>query len=200
MAMSAGITPDATKVYILSAMYDRPLTPRQHVILRLVARGATNKEIAANLGISEQGVKAHISRLLERYRAENRVELVARTRAWADSDEGGYAALSRDVASVRGQLAGGIGDLARLETTAPVAGLSPRSPEDVTQAVASLNELLHEVNVALKLAREVHSDGAGPLLDAMRTRVQAALDQTTVLADLIDERRATEQGRSKLAT
>ena len=64
-------------MHILSFVpIQRPLTPRQHVILRSVARGKTNKDIAAELGISEQGVKVHISRLLERYGAENRVELL----------------------------------------------------------------------------------------------------------------------------
>ena len=64
----------------------RPLTARQHVILRSVARGKTNKDIAAELGISEQGVKVHISRLLERYGAENRVELVSVTSVMAGLD------------------------------------------------------------------------------------------------------------------
>jgi len=72
----------------------RPLTPRQHVILRNVARGKTNKDIAAELGISEQGVKVHISRLLERYGAENRVELVNLARAWPEADGNRYAELS----------------------------------------------------------------------------------------------------------
>src|SRR2546423_1919252 len=82
----------------------RPLTPRQQVILRSVARGKTNKDIAAELGISEQGVKVHISRLLERYGAENRVELVSLTRAWPEAEGNGYAELSGDIAGIRAGL------------------------------------------------------------------------------------------------
>src|SRR6266567_4458048 len=82
----------------------RALTPRQQVILRAVARGKTNRGIAAELGISEQGVKVHISRLLERYGAENRVELVSLTQAWPSADEHGYAELSGDIAGIRARL------------------------------------------------------------------------------------------------
>src|SRR5256714_12123725 len=82
----------------------RPLTPRQHVMLRRVASGKTNKDIAAELGISEQGVKVHISRLLERYGAENRVELVSLARAWPEADAKAYAELSGNIAGIRAGL------------------------------------------------------------------------------------------------
>jgi DNA-binding CsgD family transcriptional regulator len=178
----------------------RPLTTRQHQILRLVARGLTNKEIGAQLGISEQGVKVHISRLLQRYRADNRVELVNLTRAWADADARGYAALSADLAKVREQLAAvesspavpideirstGEPGLSR-ELGRHLSALSPQAPTDLLEAVRALRELLTEVNVAVKLARELPADAAaGPLLDAMRTRMQAALQQSENLAELV---------------
>jgi DNA-binding NarL/FixJ family response regulator len=43
-----------------------PLTPREADVLRLVAYGATNREIAARLFLSEGTVKNHISRILAR--------------------------------------------------------------------------------------------------------------------------------------
>jgi DNA-binding NarL/FixJ family response regulator len=43
-----------------------PLTAREADVLRLVARGATNREIAAQLFLSEGTVKNHISRILAR--------------------------------------------------------------------------------------------------------------------------------------
>ncbi|WP_347877200.1 response regulator transcription factor [Streptomyces sp. 8K308] len=43
-----------------------PLSPREIDILRLVARGLTNREIAAELYLSEGTVKNHVSRILSR--------------------------------------------------------------------------------------------------------------------------------------
>ena len=53
------------------------LTPRQVEVLELVARGKTNKEIAAALGRSEGTVEVHVTNLLRKYGASNRSGLVA---------------------------------------------------------------------------------------------------------------------------
>ncbi|MFF4352509.1 response regulator transcription factor [Streptomyces sp. NPDC001530] len=42
------------------------LTPGETEVLRLISTGATNKEIAARLYLSEGAVKNHISRVLSR--------------------------------------------------------------------------------------------------------------------------------------
>jgi len=177
----------------------RPLTPRQEVILRAVARGKTNRGIAAELGISEQGVKVHISRLLERYGAENRVELVSLTRAWAEADQRELVELSGDLAGIRAGLNrsyadaaavsdrdGGNGHLAaapRAETN----GHPRKIGTDLAAEVRSLREVLGEINVALKLARELPADAAvGPIVDAIRARVVAALEQSARLDALVD--------------
>lgn len=54
------------------------LTPREGEVLQLLARGLQNKEIAAELNISERTIKFHISALLNKFSAGNRTELVAR--------------------------------------------------------------------------------------------------------------------------
>ncbi|MBM3461072.1 MAG: response regulator transcription factor [Armatimonadetes bacterium] len=48
------------------APQDDPLTEREHEILRCVAEGKTNKEIAAELFISEKTARNHVSRILEK--------------------------------------------------------------------------------------------------------------------------------------
>ena len=53
------------------------LTPREEEILRLLARGRSNKGIAADLGLSEHTVKYHVSAILAKLRAESRTEAVA---------------------------------------------------------------------------------------------------------------------------
>ena len=51
------------------------LTPRQREILRELRTGATNRQIAARLVISEQTVKNHVSRVLKKLNIKSRHEL-----------------------------------------------------------------------------------------------------------------------------
>ncbi len=52
------------------------LSPREHEVLGLMARGLQNKEIAAELVISERTVKFHVSSILGKLGAGNRTEAV----------------------------------------------------------------------------------------------------------------------------
>ncbi len=62
------------------------LTKREEDILRHVARGLSNKEVALALGLREKTVKHYMTTILEKLRARNRVEatLIARE-AWGES-------------------------------------------------------------------------------------------------------------------
>ncbi len=62
------------------------LTDREMDVLRLLAQGQTNKEIADALGIAERTVKFHVSSILGKLGAANRAEAVtiARQRGLVD--------------------------------------------------------------------------------------------------------------------
>ena len=53
------------------------LTPRERAVLRLVASGATNREAAAALGISDETVKTMLSRTFVKLGVRRRAEAVA---------------------------------------------------------------------------------------------------------------------------
>jgi NarL family two-component system response regulator LiaR len=54
------------------------LTPREHEILRLVARGLDNQSIADETHISVTTVRGHVQRLLEKLDSHSKLEAVAR--------------------------------------------------------------------------------------------------------------------------
>jgi DNA-binding NarL/FixJ family response regulator len=70
---------------LLTEMRDRPppevaddplskLTDREEQILRLVARGMSNKEVGRELDLQEKTVKHHMTRILEKLHVRNRTE------------------------------------------------------------------------------------------------------------------------------
>jgi NarL family two-component system response regulator LiaR len=52
------------------------ITPREHEILELIAAGLSNREIAEKLFVSENTVKTHSSRLLDKLNAKRRTQAV----------------------------------------------------------------------------------------------------------------------------
>lgn len=65
-----------------------PLSAREMEVLRLVARGLTNQEIAQELVISERTARTHVSRILEKLHLANRTQaaLYAAREGFADPD------------------------------------------------------------------------------------------------------------------
>ncbi|MCB0209980.1 MAG: hypothetical protein KDJ52_11645, partial [Anaerolineae bacterium] len=57
---------------------DRYLTPRESEVLRLLATGATNRAIAAELVVTERTIKAHVTRILTKLDATTRTEAVTK--------------------------------------------------------------------------------------------------------------------------
>jgi len=54
----------------------RLLTPREMMVLRLMAAGLSNREIAGSLTISERTVKFHVTSILNKLGADNRTQAV----------------------------------------------------------------------------------------------------------------------------
>jgi len=52
------------------------LTPRELDVLRLVALGQSNRDIAAALGVGEETIKTHVSRVLAKLHVENRAQAI----------------------------------------------------------------------------------------------------------------------------
>src|SRR5437867_2101426 len=66
--------PDRVKIKLCS---DAALTARELDVLRLVASGLGNKEIAADLGITTHTVKYHLAAVLEKLGVRSRTEAVS---------------------------------------------------------------------------------------------------------------------------
>lgn len=67
---------------------DTPLTSRQMHVLRLLARGLSNKQIARELAISEITVKAHVSLILRKLGVSNRTQAAIEARKLAEAGGG----------------------------------------------------------------------------------------------------------------
>jgi DNA-binding NarL/FixJ family response regulator len=63
---------------------DFPLSPHQYSVLRLMAQGLSNKQIAERLFLSENTVKGYVQEVLRRLGARNRLEavMIANRRGW----------------------------------------------------------------------------------------------------------------------
>jgi DNA-binding CsgD family transcriptional regulator len=60
------------------------LTPRQREVLRQVARGASNTQIARTLGLSDATVRKHLENIFLRLGVQSRTEALARVHAFLD--------------------------------------------------------------------------------------------------------------------
>jgi DNA-binding NarL/FixJ family response regulator len=76
-----GAAPDIARVDALASSPGRAgahgLSPRELQVLRLVARGATNKSIAAELVLSERTIDRHVSNILAKLRVSSRAAATA---------------------------------------------------------------------------------------------------------------------------
>jgi DNA-binding NarL/FixJ family response regulator len=66
------------------------LTDREHDVLRLAAKGFTNKAIGVQLGISDRTVQGHLAHIFAKLQAASRTEAVMRgvSLGWIPQDSG----------------------------------------------------------------------------------------------------------------
>lgn len=84
-AGKAHLQPELTSM-LLDRLADQPaegqpaarITEREVAVLELLAHGQSNKEIAAQLAISEHTVKSHVANILAKLEARDRTEAVTR--------------------------------------------------------------------------------------------------------------------------
>jgi DNA-binding NarL/FixJ family response regulator len=58
-----------------NTMWASSLTEREFEVAKAVALGASNKEIATQLGITERTIKAHVGAVLEKLQVRDRLQL-----------------------------------------------------------------------------------------------------------------------------
>jgi len=81
----ARLVGDANQSSEQAVIHDEDLTEAEERIAAAVARGLSNKEIAAELGISVRTVENHISHILSKKSFSNRVEIA---RHWIERGQG----------------------------------------------------------------------------------------------------------------
>jgi DNA-binding NarL/FixJ family response regulator len=63
------------------------LTPQEQAVTALVARGMSNREVAAELFISAKTVQYHLTRVYAKLGLRSRAELAARRGTMSEDDE-----------------------------------------------------------------------------------------------------------------
>ena len=71
------VFPDTSPSVELKDMFSADITPRQIEILRMFVKGLTYDEIAAQLGISKNGVRCNLEQIVEKGGFENKHQLLA---------------------------------------------------------------------------------------------------------------------------
>ena len=134
------------------------------MVVAHVRQGYSNREIGEKLAISEDGVKAHLSRLYLRYGVANRVELITTV----DETAGQNSAVVGPPAEI--SRAGG----ARIDGRAPMLDTSG-SVVAAAAKLAAVREALLAVDAALGLVSELPPETTEAMISAVKRRLGGAI-------------------------
>ena len=134
------------------------------MVVALVRQGYSNREIGEKLGISEDGVKAHLSRLYLRYGVTNRVELITTV-----DETGGTPSAVLSVPSEIGR--------ARVTLKAVRAPVLETSGPAVAAAakLTAVRDALLAVDAALGLISELPPETTELMIGAVKRRLSGAI-------------------------
>src|SRR5687768_12706761 len=132
------------------------------MVIAHVRQGYSNREIGDKLAISEDGVKAHLSRLYLRYGVTNRVELISSV------NENGDETLVRPSAPDMPR-AGANGT----PTTTTTATSGPAAPAAVK--LGAVRDALVAVDAALGLVSELPPETTEAMIGAVKRRLGGAI-------------------------
>jgi DNA-binding CsgD family transcriptional regulator len=140
------------------------LTERQRMVVAHVRQGYSNREIGEKLAISEDGVKAHLSRLYLRYGVTNRVELITTV----DETAGQPSAVLTPPSEIA---------RARVTRTAARAPMLVTSGPGVAAAakLSAVRDALVAVDTALGLVSELPPETTEAMLGAVKRRLGGAI-------------------------
>jgi DNA-binding NarL/FixJ family response regulator len=78
MTLRRGAERAAPAISMSTAPQANPLSPREQQVLRLLARGKTNREIAMELTITQHTVKVHVEHILAKLEVSHRTQAAVR--------------------------------------------------------------------------------------------------------------------------
>ena len=140
------------------------LTERQRMVVAHVRQGYSNREIGEKLAISEDGVKAHLSRLYLRYGVTNRVELIATV----DETNGQHSSVVSHPAETNGARANGTSAIAPTSAT-------PTPAVAAAAKLSAVRDALLAVDAALGLVGDLPPETTEAMLSAIKRRLGGAI-------------------------
>jgi DNA-binding CsgD family transcriptional regulator len=144
------------------------LTERQRLVIAHVRQGYSNREIGDKLAISEDGVKAHLSRLYLRYGVTNRVELITSVNETTDQ-RSLTASPAPDTSRVHANGVHANGTPATTTISGPTVAAAAAAK------LSAVRDALVAIDAALGLVSELPPETTEAMISAVKRRLGGAI-------------------------